>query len=183
MVALVGVHGVGKTTTARALGYPVRYVEAYHMVAGLPPRHRQLVFFLEFAWALLEAAGSREQVLVLDNHPLLVLPYTDYFVGDNGLTRAMESMLLQLPRVNLLVLLDPADTETVLERIVMRGRNVEEEAVREYVEYITARTREYFNRLGRRIAEDVFIVPAERDVEERVRIIRDRILGSLRGAH
>jgi len=182
-VAIVGVHGVGKSYTAQQLEdvYGFRYarLEAIFEARGLKPTERQVLFFSKFVSGYLEETAKCfgcGRPLVFDSHPLLVLPYTEWWLGRAGrppeeveaLVQAFKQVVRNLPKLTMLVYLKPATIETVLERIKSRSRfNFREELDEEYVTYIDARTEELVAKEGPRLAERVLVIKAELEGRER----------------
>lgn len=185
-VAIVGVHGVGKSYTAQQLEdlYGFRYVrlEAICEAQGLHPTQRQVLFFSKFVSEYVEKTAKHSnsrRPIVFDSHPLLVLPYTEWWLSKAGkppheieeLVQAFKHILRSLPKLTMLVYLKPETIDTVMERIKSRSRfNFHEELNKEYVTYIDARTEELVAREGTRLAERVLVIKAE--LEGRVRAAR-----------
>ena len=192
LVALVGVHGSGKTSTALALaerlGFEYASIEEIHSVVELgirDPVHRQLLFVAGYVRSMIEAlyrarrAGARG--LVLDSHPLVCCPYAAWWIGAKAgmssaatlLMGSLAFLLPLLPRLNLLVYLRAAPRlDTVIERIRKRGRScAEEEADPEYVRFVDEKLGELVRELGPRIAEKVVEVPAWLELERRVEVV------------
>ncbi len=182
-VAIVGVHGVGKSYTAQQLEdvYGFRYarMEAIFEARSLKPVERQVLFFSKFVSKYLEemvkSAGCGRP-LVFDSHPLLVLPYTEWWLSRAGmppedidaLTRAFKLVIKSLPKLTMLVYLRPESVETVIERIRGRSRfNFHEELDEDYVTYIDVRTGELVARDGPALASRVLVIRAELEGRER----------------
>lgn len=182
-VAIVGVHGVGKSYTAQQLEdlYGFRYVrlEAICEAQGLHPTQRQVLFFSKFVSEYVEKTAKHsnsKRPIVFDSHPLLVLPYTEWWLSKAGkspheieeLVQAFKHIVRNLPKLTMLVYLKPATIDTVIERIKSRSRfNFHEELDEEYVTYIDARTEELVAREGPKLAERVLLVKAELEGRER----------------
>lgn len=187
-IAIVGVHGVGKTATARVLakrGYYYQQLEVIDEAYGLNPLERQLLFFLSYTREYLKATIRVKSYTVFDSHPLLVVPYTEYWLKQQNytdieirkLTKMMIDTILFLPKTTLLVYLKPLFIETVVKRLKLRRRfNFDEEARPDYIEFIDRRTRFYFELLGKRIAKEILVVEAEKEVYERADIIHHALL-------
>ncbi len=187
-VAIVGVHGVGKTATALVLakrGYVYQQLEVIDEAYGLNPLERQLLFFLSYTREYLKATTRVKGYTVFDSHPLLVVPYTEYWLKQQNytdieirkLTKMMLDTILFLPKTTLLVYLKPTHTETVIKRLKYRRRfNVEEEARREYIEFIDRRTKFYVELLGKRIAREILVIEAEKEAHERADLIHHALL-------
>ena len=190
IVALLGVHGVGKSHTAKILskrGFKHRTIEVIDLVSGFSPLNRQLFFFASYVqeylsiWKEYKDTGEH---IVIDTHPLIVLPYTIYWlryggVGEHEITdivSAMFTLIMKLPKPDVLVLIHPNNIETVLETISERNRtNVSEELNKEYVTFITNWLYTSFKIIGGEIAKNSVIIPAEWEGEERVAAIIERI--------
>jgi len=185
-VAIVGVHGVGKTATAamlEGLGYRYVKVEAIDFAQPLPPIHRQLFFYTKYvADFIREMYQPTKKPKVFDSHPLVVIPYTQYWLMKNGhsekdvakLTNALETILLNMPRVSLLVALRPRNISTVLTRIKMRQRfNSREELDIRYVTFVNDGILSLVEKVGKKIAFRTYVVEAEKEMEIRARIINE----------
>ncbi len=187
-IAIVGVHGVGKTATAQVLakrGYYYQQLEVIDEAYGLNPLERQLLFFLSYTREYLKATTRVKNYTVFDSHPLLVVPYTEYWLKQQEytdieirkLTKMMVDTILFLPKTTLLVYLRPRSLETVVKRLKLRRRfNLDEEAKLDYIEFIDRRTRFYVELLGKRIAREVIVVEAEKESHERADIIHRALL-------
>ncbi len=187
-IAIVGVHGVGKTATAQVLakrGYYYQQLEVIDEAYGLNPLERQLLFFLSYTREYLKATTHVKSYTVFDSHPLLVVPYTEYWLKQQDyadieirkLTKMMIDTILFLPKTTLLVYLRPRSLETVVKRLKLRRRfNLDEEAKLDYIEFIDRRTRFYVELLGKRIAREVLVVEAEKEAYERADIIHRALL-------
>ena len=181
-IAFIGVHGIGKTTTAKALenyGFRMVPLEAIHLIEGLDPISRQVLYFTTYVSDFLKASSSLVDDIAFDSHPLLVLPYTEYWLSKAGvavedLRRTLDSflrVLLILPKVDVLFYLRMTSLDKVVERLRMRSRrNLSEEADREYLEFIDNRTRYYVRRYGERVACRVVEVDGSLEVDDRVEI-------------
>lgn len=190
-IAFIGVHGVGKTRTAEILakmGYIYQPLEVIEEAYGLNPLERQLLFFLSFTKEYLKALRRYKARVVFDSHPLLVIPYTEYWLRRAGyswdgiarLTRIMLETVLLLPRINLLVYIKPRSMDTVVKRLHMRKRfNVEEEANTEYIEYIDHRTEFYLNKYSHRLAARTLVVEAEIEADKRAEIVHETLSGEI----
>ena len=187
-IAIVGVHGVGKTATAQVLakrGYHYRQLEVIEEAYGLNPLERQLLFFLSYTREYLKATTRVKGYTVFDSHPLLVVPYTEYWLKQQDysdleirkLTKMMVDTILFLPKTTLLVYLKPLSLETVVKRLKIRRRfNLDEEARIDYIEFIDRRTRFYVELLGKRIAREVLVIEAEKEAHERADVIHRALL-------
>ncbi len=187
-IAIVGVHGVGKTATAQVLakrGYYYQQLEVIDEAYGLNPLERQLLFFLSYTREYLKATTRVKSYTVFDSHPLLVVPYTEYWLKQQDytdieirkLTKMMIDTIMFLPKTTLLVYLRPYSLETVVKRLKLRRRfNLDEEAKLDYIEFIDRRTRFYVELLGKRIAREVLVVEAEKEAYERADIIHHVLL-------
>ena len=83
-IAFVGVHGAGKSTTAKALSeklnipfYEIEVVQELD-VRKLDVIERELFFLSGFIHQFIKIC-STSQTFILTNHPLSVLPYIDWF--------------------------------------------------------------------------------------------------------
>lgn len=188
LISLVGVHGAGKTTTAVYLadeyGFIYRELEVITDVLnmGLDKLRRQLYFFGGFAcsyiraWWLAHSTSDRgtEPVVVLDNHPILVIPYTKWHVGDGELVDAMVALVKCLPKADLLVWLRVDDIDVLQGRILKRNRNiVNEELDLEYIEAVE-RALESLLRdesIASAVAKKLIEVPLSLEVDERAELI------------
>jgi len=188
-IAFIGVHGVGKTRTAEVLsrmGYVYQPLEVIDEAYGLNPLERQLLFFLSFTGEYLKALKRYKTRVVFDSHPLIVIPYTEYWLRKakyswdeiTRLIRIMLETILVLPKIDLLVYIKPRKYDTVVKRLYLRRRfNVEEEANPEYIEYIDRRVNFYVDKYADRIASRTITIDAEVEVEERARIVYEMVLG------
>ncbi len=182
-IAFIGVHGIGKTTTAKMLenyGFRMVPLEAIHLIEGLDPISRQLLYFTTYVSDFLKASSSIIEDLAFDSHPLLVLPYTEYWLSKAGvakedLSRTLDSflrVLLILPKVDVLFYLRMTSVEKVIERLKMRGRrNLSEEADREYLKFIDERAKYYVKIYGDKVACRVVEINGSLEVNERVEIV------------
>ncbi len=181
IVALVGVHGVGKTTTAirlRKYGFKLEPLEAIHLVDGLDPVQRQTLFFTTYVSGFLKAVGRGGERIVFDSHPILVLPYTEYWLGRAGLgadeiKRVLDSfqrVLSILPRIDLLVYMKPSSMDIIVKRLLSRARpNAREEAKLDYITFIDKRLRYYLNTYSSLLAKRTVVVDGSLEVNERVK--------------
>lgn len=182
-IGLIGVHGVGKTTTAKELrnllGLPHEEIEVISRAHGLDPVSRQVKFFTDYTSRYIDVISENESVIV-DSHPLIVVPYTDYWIGEvNGnrevareLVDSIISTLKHLPKLDALVEIRPSTPSTVIRRVKHRGRfNVREEENKEYIEYITSKIKYYVDKYGKLFSNKVIVVKAEIDPELRARSI------------
>ncbi len=182
-VAIIGVHGIGKTATAavmEGMGYRYVRIEAIEVAQPLYPTHRQIVFFSKYVSDFITHTPSPKKPVVFDSHPLVVLPYTEWWLKQAGeepevieeLLTSFETIVSRLPKVTLLVYLKPERIETVVERIKMRSRfNSREELNEDYIRFIDLRLKGYVRDLGRLVAEDVITIRAEDEMEIRARKI------------
>ncbi len=182
-VAIVGVHGVGKSYTAQQLEdrYGFRYVrlEAISEAQGLHPTHRQVLFFTKFVSTYIEAltrCSSSSRPVVFDSHPILVIPYTRWWLRRGGcgeaeiseLIKSLKNIVIRLPKLSMLVYLRPQRVETVINRIKMRSRfNFREELDVEYIKFIDEGMNEIVSELGGLIADKVLVIKAEVEGEVR----------------
>lgn len=178
LVALVGVHGVGKTTTAKAMekrGWAYIPIAVPSDAQLFQPMSRQIFFFSQYVLAFLRAvqAQRKHDYIVIDSHPLLVLPYTLYWVGDDGLIDAMSVVIERLPKVDLLAYLYPERIETVLERVIARGRNLGEEVDEGYISFVNEYLRLFIDKMGSNIARKTVFIPAELEVKQRVKLVEE----------
>ena len=190
-IAFIGVHGVGKTRTAEILskmGYAYQPLEVIEEAYGLNPLERQLLFFLSFTKEYLKALRRYKTRVVFDSHPLIVIPYTEYWLRRaeyswdeiTKLTRIMLETVLLLPKIDLLVYIKPRKYDTVVKRLHLRRRfNVEEEADPEYIEYIDRRTNLYINKYSHKLALRMLTIDAEIEAEERAEIVHNVIAKKL----
>ena len=189
-IALIGVHGIGKSTTARilssSLDIPHIEIEAISKAHGLQPELRQALFFAEYLSKYIQAVG-RNGAVVIDSHPLIVIPYNNYWLGKvagkqdlaNTFSKAMIDILTNLPKIDLLVEIRPLIIDTVLDRIKTRGRfNLSEEENREYVTFIASQIRHLVIKYGSLIAKEVITIPAEVEAEKRAELIAAKISAS-----
>lgn len=185
-VSFVGVHGSGKTTTARRAvrdGFRMQSVEAIDIAFGLPPVERQTLFFTTYVNSFLAALNTSDDVkLVFDSHPLVVLPYTEYWLRKGGFTPSKIEQVLDafakiielLPPVDLMVYLEADDLDIVVERIKRRARfSVSEEARVDYIEFIDQRLSEYLGSMGGRLARSIIRIRASEEVEKRYSKVRE----------
>ncbi len=187
-IAFIGVHGAGKTRTAEILaklGYVYQPLEVIDEAYGLNPLERQLLFFLSFTKEYLKALRRHRAHVVFDSHPLLVIPYTEYWLRRAGytwnevsrLTRIMLETVLLLPKIELLVYIKPRNIDTIVKRLYLRRRfNVEEEANPEYIEYIDSRTGFYVKKYSSRLALKTIVIDAEVEAEKRAEIVHKTVL-------
>ncbi len=188
IVSIIGVHGVGKTLTAQYLrelyGFNYRQLEAIDIASKMDYIRRQLTFFTSFITSFtreiyLNKNNTSTIPLVFDSHPLLVIPYTMYWlrgnVDNNTYNEIIEcfmKLLKYLPKIDLLVYIKPLRIETVIERIKMRSRfNYKEECNREYINFIDTYVDKIYREYGSSIAENNIIVPAEIEAPDRAKII------------
>ena len=185
-ISFVGAHGSGKTTTARRAvkdGFRMQSVEAIDLAFGLPPVERQTLFFTAYVNSFLSALNTTEPgVLVFDSHPLVVLPYTEYWLSRGGLDRdrvdqvleAFGSIIALLPPVDLMVYLEADDIDVLVERVKRRARfSVAEEARADYIEFVDRKLRDYLQRLGPSLARYTLTVKASLELEERYGLVKE----------
>ena len=185
-VSFVGVHGSGKTTTAKRAvkdGFRMQSVEAIDIAFGLPPVERQTLFFTTYVNSFLAALNTSDDAkLVFDSHPLVVLPYTEYWLRKGGFTPAKIEQVLDafvkiielLPPVDLMVYLEADDLNIVVERVKRRARfSVSEEARVDYIEFIDQRLSEYLRSIGGRLARNIIRIRASEEVEKRYSRVRE----------
>jgi len=178
IISLVGVHGVGKTRTARVLAkvynFKHRSIEAIDSAYGLDPVSRQLMFLSVYVKRFLdihrEWLSSPNCNIVVDSHPLLVLPYTEYWLMNAGLERreindiisGMTTLIKRLPKVDAIVYISPTNIYTVLKRISIRNHfNIAEELKRNYVEFIDSWLKSKGIEIMKEIAKTTLTIPAE----------------------
>jgi len=189
IIALVGVHGVGKTTTAiklREYGFKLEPLEAIHLVGGLDPVQRQTLFFTTYVSCFLKAVGRGGERIVFDSHPVLVLPYTEYWLGRAGLSadeikRVLDSfqrVLSILPPIDLLVYMKPSKMSIIVERLLSRARpNAREEADLNYLTFIDKRLRYYLNAYSSLLAKRIIVVDGSLEVDKRVQRVLEEAVG------
>jgi len=141
-IAFVGVHGVGKSTLAHALSkrlkIPSIELECIHEASRLNPIHRQILFLSTFTSEFLRGL-MRFKSVIFSSHPLMVPIYTEYWVGRKESTYMYE-IVSKLPVIDYIFVLH-APVNVVIKRILMRGREVSKEEIREdYINYIQDRT-------------------------------------------
>lgn len=186
-IGLIGVHGVGKTTTAKLLSKMLNTkhceIEVISKAYGMSPVPRQVMFFTEYTSKYVDII-TRESSVIVDSHPLIVVPYTDYWVGKRGndpktasvLRDSMINMLTLLPKLDILVEIRPASSSTVISRVKTRRRfNLAEEANTEYIEFILERMKKYVEEYGLLLAKKVITVSAEIAPELRAETIVSEI--------
>ncbi len=185
-VSFVGVHGSGKTTTAKRAvkdGFRMQSVEAIDIAFGLPPVERQTLFFTTYVNSFLAALNTSDDVkLVFDSHPLVVLPYTEYWLRKGGFTPAKIEQVLDafvkiielLPPVDLMVYLEADDLDIIVERVKRRARfSVSEEARADYIEFVDQRLGEYLRSIGARLARSIIRIRASEEVDKRYSRVRE----------
>ena len=190
-VAIVGVHGVGKTATAAVLeelGYRYVKVEAIDFAQPLPPTHRQIFFFSKYVHDFVkEMYTPTKKPKVFDSHPLVVVPYTEYWMRKGGepkeriheLTESLKQILRNLPKVSLLVVLKPRKLSTVVERISYRQRfNSREELDLGYISFINQGIISLAQELGPSLTHEVLMIEAEKEMDRRAREINEYLLNS-----
>ncbi len=190
-VAIVGVHGVGKTATAavlEGLGYRYIRVEAIEVAQALSPVYRQILFFSKYVADFIKAISvPSNKPIVFDSHPLVVIPYTEYWlskagIGEQEINEVVNSFIeivKRLPKVSLLVALKPESVTTVVERIKLRSRfNAHEELNEEYIRYVNEGILRLTDEIGPEIAEKVAYVRAEDEMEYRGKVINDLLIAT-----
>lgn len=190
-IAFIGVHGSGKTTTARYFnkyGFKSQSVEAIHKAFGLEPIQRQTLFFTTYVSSYLSGLNeNRNQKIVFDSHPLIVLPYTEYWLLKGGfpkdtvedVVKSFLNIVLMLPKVDLMVYLKGEKTDVIIDRILKRARfSTKEEANAEYVEFIDKKIQSYLNRYGEKIAKNLLVVDATIELFERAKVIEEWLINN-----
>lgn len=176
-IAFVGVHGIGKSTTAHAvasiLGRKVVELEAIEDVSGLDVFHRQLVFASKFTYLYL--TNLRDSP-VYTSHPLMVLPYTEYFIPDAEGRSIIARFIASIKKpVDYMVYLKMTRVDVVARRIMSRNRPISKtEANKEYLYFIDKRVSEIlgeYEYMYRRL----IVVDGCMELEERV----ERILSEI----
>jgi len=203
IVAFAGVHGSGKTTTARRLcelledhaGLECRCIEleAIGDVRGLNAVARQLLFASKFTYHYVMGMSSKADVIVYTSHPVMVIPYTAYWlvktgVSDEVIVKSLlyiKGIIDLLPPPDILVYLRVADNisvDIIRSRIIRRGelekdeRNVEEEANPLYIKAISLLTDHVID-VYRRRNWNILDVEARLEADMRARVIYDSVLG------
>ena len=178
-IYFIGVHGVGKTTTAKYLvsrlnGYSFHEMDCIEEVAGLSPTARQLLFFTTYVRQYLRT--YRLGNVVVDSHPLLVIPYTLWWTKDKELADEFLRIVLRLPKCDYMIYLKPHDINILIRRIQERYRyNVIEEGQLDYINFIIEKTEDYLRRYGGLISNEVIYVNADMEVNERGDYILNKI--------
>ncbi len=157
-IAFIGVHGIGKTTTARSLnkhGFRYKPVEAIHVAYGLKPIERQTLFFVKYVYDFLSMLSRAEgKNVVFDSHPLITLPYTEYWLSRSGVgasnikktISSFTSILGLLPSIDMIVYLKMNRIDVVVERILSRKRfSASEEIDPDYIRFIDERLGDYMS--------------------------------------
>ena len=183
LISFIGVHGSGKTSTARLLAqlypdcYNYRGLEAIDEAHGLPPAARQLLFLSRFIDGYLQAyreSQRNKKAVVVDSHPVLVPIYSRWWLRGQAeeTIEAMEKLLQLLPPADLLVYIRVRNVEEIVQRILMRGRHTaQEEANPEYISFIDHEASRIVEEYGSRLARKIVILEAEELLEEKVRRI------------
>ncbi len=188
-ISFVGVHGIGKTTTAKYFsrkGFKLRAVEAIHLAYGLEPVQRQTLFFTKYVSDFLLALNKiGNNMLVFDSHPLVVLPYTEYWLRKSGLDKKrIEEVVLSfskiielLPKVDLLVFLKTTSFDTVVERILSRDRfSSIEEIDRDYIRFIDERIGHYLRIYKDVLAKDYLEINGTLEITDRAKIVESWLM-------
>ncbi|BES80885.1 hypothetical protein [Pyrodictium abyssi] len=181
LISFIGVHGSGKTSTARLLArlYPGCYLyhelEAIDEAHGLPPAARQLLFLSRFVEGYLQAyreSQSTGKTVVMDSHPVLVPVYSRWWLRGHAedTVEAMEKLLQALPPADLLVYIRAGDPKEIARRILARGRAVaREEADPEYIEFIDREASRIVEEYGASLARRIMVLDAQEPLEEKAR--------------
>ncbi|ALL00789.1 Thymidylate kinase [Pyrodictium delaneyi] len=181
LISFIGVHGSGKTSTARLLAqlypdcYNYRELEAIDEAHGLPPIARQLLFLSRFIDGYLRAyreSQRNRKAIVMDSHPVLVPIYSRWWLRGQAeeAIEAMEKLLQALPPADLLVYIRAQSAEEIAQRILMRGRQVaQEEANPEYISFIDREASRIVEEYGGRLARRIIVLEAGEPLEEKVR--------------
>ncbi len=141
-IAFVGVHGVGKSTLAKAiakeLGIGFVELECIEEARLLPPKYRQIMFLTSFTYTFLKFFSKYES-LAYSSHPIMVPIYTEFWVGTND-AKWMYDFVLKLPKVDIIYVLH-APIKVVQARLLKRRRVVlKEELDPTYIDFIQRRT-------------------------------------------
>lgn len=167
-IYFIGVHGVGKTTTAKYLASKLRdhvYVsmDCIDEVKGLSPIARQLLFFSTYVRQYLRT--YRNENIIVDSHPLLVIPYTLWWTKSEELANEFLNIILKMPTSDVIIHLKPNDLNVLAKRIQKRYRyNVFEEGQIDYIKFIITKTEEYLKMYGSRISNNIIHVDADMEV-------------------
>ena len=182
-IYFVGVHGVGKTTTAKYLAYKLKnhtYIDmdCIEDVKGLPPIARQLLFFTTYVRQYLRT--YRNKNIIVDSHPLLVIPYTLWWTKNEELADEFLKIILRIPKSDVIVHLKPHNLDILVERIQERYRyNVYEEGQIDYIKFIISKTEEYLKTYGNQVSNHVIHVNADTEVDVRGAHILKELKGIL----
>jgi len=190
-IAFIGVHGSGKTTTARFFnkyGFRSQSVEAIHKAFGLEPIQRQTLFFTTYVSSYLSGLNeNKNQNIVFDSHPLIVLPYTEYWLLKGGFPKntvddvvmSFLNIVLMLPKVDLMVYLKGERIDIIIDRILKRARfSTKEEANAEYIAFIDKKIQSYLAKYGDRIAKNLLVVDASIELFERAKLIEEWLINN-----
>lgn len=196
VIAFVGVHGSGKTVTAAHLakklgeiGYRVALIEleAIELAQKMELVERQVYFAATFIKEYLESYYKYSEIvdyIIYTSHPIMVQPYTDYWLGNPSLLASLTTIINVLPTPNYIVYLrvDPSkgDVDVIVRRLLMRARkNVREEVNIHYIKNIAEALDKLINELKSKIGHEtkLIVVPARVELTERVNTILKYIVG------
>jgi len=181
-IALIGVHGCGKSTTGRALAkiLGAKYIELEVIDEvtrlNLDPFYMELLFLSNFTYRYIVEYFSNARV-IFSAHPIMTIAYSEYWVGRNNIISYIASNIsVILPKLDYLIYLKPSNINTIIERILKRGRDIAQiEADKDYLKYIIDRLDQIVKEYGHILAKHVITIDACLELEERINKILSEI--------
>jgi len=150
-------------------------LEAIDDVGSLKPDMRQLYFIAKFVEEYLYYYNDNLcDFIIYTSHPIMTLPYTEWFCNHNLPLTVHSVIALEVPKPDLLVHLEvkPYDIEVIRERIKNRNRPIaNEELDNKYIEFIAQASEKYVYVYKRKHDATVLEIPARLEVDERVKHI------------
>ena len=186
-IAFTGVHGSGKSTTAVKLaevlskryGYRVLVVEVEAIGDSIvdhgSPVERQMYFASKFTAQYLYHYYDGYDYILYTSHPVMTVPYTEYWCKNPALTIMCACIAEMLPKPDLIVHLSvekPEDYEIIRQRILSRqDRDTEVEANPDYIKYIADMSKVHVRAYTMTLGIPLLEIPARLEVGERVQRI------------